>query len=108
MAAGADNVNVASVVKGGELGQVARAFDGMAERLIQERSALRKSEQRWATTLSSIGDAVIATDVEGKITFMNTVAEGLTGWTLEEAAAKPVTRFSASSTSRPVVRLRTL
>ena len=91
LAAGADNVNVASVVKGGELGQVARAFDGMAERLIQERSALRKSEQRWATTLSSIGDAVIATDVEGKITFMNTVAEGLTGWTLEEAAAKPVT-----------------
>ena len=91
MAAGADTVNVSSVVKGGELGEVARAFDGMAEALIQEKTALRASEQRWATTLSSIGDAVIATDVEGKITFMNAVAEGLTGWTLEEAAAKPVT-----------------
>ncbi len=91
LAAGVDNVNVASIVKGGELGEVARAFDSMAERLIQEKAALRASEQRWATTLSSIGDAVIATDVEGKITFMNAVAEGLTGWTLQEAAARPVT-----------------
>ena len=33
--------------------------------------ALRESEQRWATTLSSIGDAVIATDNAGGITFMN-------------------------------------
>jgi PAS domain S-box-containing protein len=33
--------------------------------------ALRESRQRWSTTLSSIGDAVIATDTEGKITFLN-------------------------------------
>jgi PAS domain S-box-containing protein len=53
--------------------------------------SLRESEQRWATTLSSIGDAVIATDGTGRITFMNTVAEELTGWVLSEAGAKPVT-----------------
>jgi PAS domain S-box-containing protein len=52
--------------------------------------ALQESEQRWATTLASIGDAVIATDTDGKITFMNTVAEKVTGWTLAEAAVKPV------------------
>ena len=52
--------------------------------------ALRKSEERWATTLASIGDAVIATDVEGRISFMNNVAEELTGWTLPEASTKPV------------------
>jgi len=90
LAGGADAVHVSSVVKGGELGEVARAFDGMAEALIQEKTALRKSQQRWSTTLASIGDAVIATDIEGRITFMNAVAEGLTGWTLKEAAAKPV------------------
>ncbi|MCZ7402797.1 MAG: PAS domain S-box protein [Candidatus Methanoperedens sp.] len=53
--------------------------------------ALRESEQRWATTLASIGDAVIATETEGRITYMNTEAEALTGWTLAEASAKPVT-----------------
>ena len=91
LAAGADTVNVSSVVKGGELGDVARAFDGMAEALIQEKTALRESEQRWATTLSSIGDAVIATDVAGRIVFMNAVAERMTGWTLREVSQKPVT-----------------
>jgi len=51
--------------------------------------ALQESEQRYATTLASIGDAVIATDIAGKITFMNAVAEELTGWTLPEASMKP-------------------
>lgn len=53
-------------------------------------SSLRESEQRWATTLTSVGDGVVATDEEGKITFLNHVAEELTGWTLLEAAQKPV------------------
>ncbi len=52
--------------------------------------ALQESEQRYATTLASIGDAVIATDTAGRITFMNFVAEELTGWTIEEAGQKPV------------------
>jgi PAS domain S-box-containing protein len=52
--------------------------------------ALRASEQRWATTLASIGDAVIATDTSGKIMFMNIEAEELTGWTLSEVLQKPV------------------
>jgi PAS domain S-box-containing protein len=56
--------------------------------LVEE--ALRESEQRWATTLASIGDAVIATDVESRITFMNAVAEELTGWALVEASTRPV------------------
>ena len=52
--------------------------------------ALTKSEKRWATTLESIGDAVIATDTCGNVIFMNAVAEKLTGWTLNEATQKPV------------------
>ena len=56
--------------------------------LEQAQIALSESEQRWATTLSSIGDAVIATDTTGKITFMNSVAEKVTGWSLAEVSGK--------------------
>ena len=40
--------------------------------------------------LASIGDAVITTDTEGRVTFLNPVAESLTGWTLVEAAGQPL------------------
>ena len=52
--------------------------------------ALSESEQRWSTTLASIGDAVIATDLSGKITFMNSIAEKLTQWSLNDAFGKPI------------------
>lgn len=37
-------------------------------------------------TLASVGDAVITTDTEGRVTFLNSVAESLTGWTQDKAA----------------------
>ncbi len=52
--------------------------------------ALRESEARFATTLASIGDAVIATDLDCGITFMNPEAEKLTGWPLPEALGTPI------------------
>jgi PAS domain S-box-containing protein len=49
---------------------------------------LKESEKWLSTTLESIGDAVIATDKEGNIIFMNPVARKVTGWESEEAIGK--------------------
>ena len=59
---------------------------GEAMRITQQRFAVQA--ERLRTTLASIGDAVITTDMAGCITTMNAVAEQLTGWTNAEAAGQ--------------------
>jgi PAS domain S-box-containing protein len=57
------------------------------------------------TTLTSIGDAVVATDEAGRVTFLNGVAENLTGWTQAQAEGRPlqeVLRIVNEETRRPV------
>ncbi|HEY4972473.1 MAG TPA: CHASE3 domain-containing protein, partial [Steroidobacteraceae bacterium] len=56
----------------------------------RDTERLRLSEERLATTLRSIGDAVIATNQVGKVRMLNSVAEELTGWTSAEARALPL------------------
>ncbi len=58
----------------------------------QMEQQLREREQWLATTLKSIGDAVITTDTEGLVTFMNPVAEALTRWSLEEVIGNDLTQ----------------
>jgi len=60
-------------------------------RLIEtSRRALAASEENLSTTLYSIGDGVLATDTQGRVTRLNPVAEALTGWRAEEAYGLPV------------------
>ena len=61
---------------------------GEATRRAQVRATERRELLR--VTLHSIGDAVIATDVAGRITYVNAVAESLTGWTESEALGEPL------------------
>jgi PAS domain S-box-containing protein len=64
------------------------------ERLIrnveQSREETTIARDFLATTIASIGDAVIATDPLGKVTLVNPVAQALTGWTQNEAEGKPL------------------
>lgn len=54
-----------------------------------ERS-LREQQEWLRVTLASIGDAVITTDTRGQVTFLNPVAQRLTGWSREEALGHPL------------------
>ena len=60
------------------------------KQLQQANVTLQVSEEKLAVTLNSIGDAVIATDAEGRVTLLNPLAEQLTGWTQAEAIGRPV------------------
>ncbi len=69
------------------LGIVLLAFSIIREIERRERdaAALRRSEEWFRVTLSSIGDGVIATDEQGVVSFLNPVAERLTGTSLAQA-----------------------
>ena len=51
-------------------------------------NALYVEKDRSLVTLNSIGDAVLCTDTAGRITYLNVVAETMTGWSREEALGK--------------------
>jgi PAS domain S-box-containing protein len=58
---------------------------------LRESEAKIKEARDWLqTTIGSIGDAVIATDSQGKVTFLNGVSESLTGWKQEQAVGTPL------------------
>jgi diguanylate cyclase (GGDEF)-like protein/PAS domain S-box-containing protein len=61
------------------------------ERKLAE-TALFAEKERLRVTLSAIGDAVMTTDVQGNITYMNPVAEEMTGWCNEKAVGLPLTQ----------------
>src|SRR5262245_1481207 len=90
----------------------------LSESLHRSRRRILASERRYAVTLASIGDAVIATDTQAGVTFLNPAAEALTGWPLADAAGRPLaevfrivneqTRQPAEDPAAKVLRLGTV
>jgi diguanylate cyclase (GGDEF)-like protein/PAS domain S-box-containing protein len=67
----------------------ARALRNIRERETARRELFSEKE-RAQVTLNSIGDAVLSTDIWGNVTYMNVVAEQMTGWSTKEAAGHPL------------------
>lgn len=75
-------------------------------------AAIHEQREMFRTTIASIGDAVMTTDTQGNVTYLNSVAESLTGWTLEAAAGHPletvfriVNEQTRASVKNPVLRV---
>ena len=66
-----------------------RAIRNMVERQTAEE-ALFEQKERAQVTLNSIGDAVLSTDISGDITYLNAVAESMTGWSNDDAVGRPL------------------
>ena len=62
----------------------------------QAEEALAAEKERLAVTLRSIGEGVITTDTDGRVTLLNPVAEKFTGWSQAEAVGRPCSKFFIS------------
>jgi PAS domain S-box-containing protein len=84
------------LVKGPALENLAQSVRAAIEKVRlrktveDQRRELERHRNQLRVTLASIGDAVIATDTEARVTFLNPVAEQLTGWSSSDAQGKPL------------------
>jgi protein-histidine pros-kinase len=97
--AGLDSLQWVALILAGML------ISGLSEGLRQARLRAEASQLLQSTTLASIGDAVITTDTNRRVTFLNGEAERLTGWASSTAVGQPLTavfRIVNNQTRAPV------
>jgi diguanylate cyclase (GGDEF)-like protein/PAS domain S-box-containing protein len=89
-------LNIAAMYEGKALTGYVQTVEDITERksrearLHQAEDELYAEKERAQVTLNSIGDAVLATDDSGCISYLNKVAEDMTGWSSVEAMGKPI------------------
>ncbi|HEX5804289.1 MAG TPA: EAL domain-containing protein [Azospira sp.] len=90
-------LNAAAMRAGGEPQGYVQTVEDITDRKATERvlqiaeDALFEAKERAQVTLDSIGDAVLSTDLAGNVTYLNLMAETMTGWSREEAMGLPLT-----------------
>lgn len=97
------------------LSTVSTSYNAALEEAEEREHELHESRLWFQTTLESIGDAVIACDVQGRVEFLNAVASGLTEWSAREALGRPLNEVfrimheeSRKTAENPVDRVRRL
>jgi two-component system cell cycle sensor histidine kinase/response regulator CckA len=95
-----------------ELGVLVDSFNEMVRRIQSRDTEIQNARNSLQTTLASIGDAVVSTDAQGRIVFVNAVACSLLGWKEAEIAGRPldevfqiVNEFSRTTVESPVERV---
>jgi PAS domain S-box-containing protein len=89
-------VNSAAMLDGTKSFGLVQTVEDISERksaefvLLAAEEALFEEKERAQVTLNSIGDAVLTTDLLGSVSYLNLVAEAMTGWTREEALGRPI------------------
>jgi len=98
--------SIPSALSTDELGVLTDDFRKLMVGRQQVEAELAREKEMAEVTLASIGDGVITTDTDGRVTFLNAVAEYLTGWNLAEARERPLTEIFPifnELTRKPVV-----
>ncbi|HWR97178.1 MAG TPA: ATP-binding protein, partial [Candidatus Methanoperedens sp.] len=83
------HAQVETAAAAAEIADLSREFDAMSLALRDREERLSEEKERLTVTLRSIGDGVIVTDADGRVTLLNRVGEELTGWTSAEAVGRP-------------------
>lgn len=89
-------LNAALMSDGGKSLGYVQTVEDISERKVTEsilrtaEDALFEEKERAQVTLNSIGDAVLTTSLQGKVAYLNLVAETMTGWSREEALGRPL------------------
>ena len=99
LTANADNGTFKEAIHTGPYGYLLKPFEekelGMAIEVAlhkhQKEQILRSSESWYATAFQSLTEAIVATDLQGNVVFMNAYAESVTGWQLADAINQPIT-----------------
>ena len=73
-----------------ELFELSSAYDKHLKAEAEKTQQLQESRESYRITLTSLGDAVVATDASGNVSFLNPVAEQLTGWDYQAASGRPL------------------
>jgi diguanylate cyclase (GGDEF)-like protein/PAS domain S-box-containing protein len=94
-------MNAAPMIDGGIFDGHIHTVEDITERKTTElilstaEEALHAEKERAQVTLNSIGDGVLTTDLAGKVTYMNQVAEEMTGWQRNDALGRPLSEVFA-------------
>jgi two-component system cell cycle sensor histidine kinase/response regulator CckA len=99
LAGGNLHVRISDLVVGGELGNLGRTFDHMANQLAVREQALIESERNYREIFNATKEAIFVCDAEsGDIVEMNKTVEHMFGYSREELLHQPVQKISASET----------